>query len=423
MESYYREKIIAARKLLFRETFRKEIFPINYRKENIMRIINTKFIFKLVLLFFILLFLTSKPVKAGVISEEIITIDDFDLEDSGKILKTQGYDNIDYKYILKKLRDGDVLLVLKEIGRTAYEKTIGDVSLIEKTLVNLLLITIIASFFTNFANVFSKNGISDTGFYICYMVTVAIMVTMFEEFSIIAAQLVKLLLKFVGGMIPAYFLSVAIVGQAAAAGFYQLTLVIIEVCQFVFLKITLPAIKIYMAISLVNNISREDFLSGTTHVIENFINFVNKTIVGIVTGLNIIQGLILPSVDMAKNTTIKKFIRTLPVIGDYFAGFIVADSRLIMLLGSANLIKNCIGTFGIIMIILICFVPYMKLQIYSASIQILTAIIQPVADRRIIESLNCLCKGIRLLIRVVISSGFLFVISIAIICMTTNVKT
>lgn len=140
------------------------------------------------------------------------------------------------------------------------------------------------------------------------MVTVAIMVTMFEEFSIIAAQLVKLLLKFVGGMIPAYFLSVAIVGQAAAAGFYQLTLVIIEVCQFVFLKITLPAIKIYMAISLVNNISREDFLSGTTHVIENFINFVNKTMVGIVTGLNIIQGLILPSVDMAKNTTIKKFI-------------------------------------------------------------------------------------------------------------------
>lgn len=67
------------------------------------------------------------------------------------------------------------------------------------------MITIIASFFTNFANVFSKNGISDTGFYICYMVTVAIMVTMFEEFSIIAAQLVKLLLKFVGGMIPGLF--------------------------------------------------------------------------------------------------------------------------------------------------------------------------------------------------------------------------
>ena len=50
---------------------------------------------------------------------------------TAKILKTQGYDNIDYKYILKKLRDGDLLLVLKEIGRTG--KTIGDVSLIENS--------------------------------------------------------------------------------------------------------------------------------------------------------------------------------------------------------------------------------------------------------------------------------------------------
>ena len=87
-----------------------------------------------------------------------------------KFLKPVGYDNIDYKYILKKLRDGDLLLVLKEIGRTAYEKTIGDVSLIEKTLVNLLLITIIASFFTNFANVSQKNGIEDMCFFICYRV-------------------------------------------------------------------------------------------------------------------------------------------------------------------------------------------------------------------------------------------------------------
>ena len=77
------------------------------------------------------------------------------------------------------------------------------------------------------------------------------------------------------------------------------------------MKITLPAIKIYMAISLVNNISREDFLSGTTHVIENFINFVNKTMVGIVTGLHIIQGLLLPSVDTVSYTPLDVYKRQL----------------------------------------------------------------------------------------------------------------
>ncbi len=42
---------------------------------------------------------------------------------------------------------------------------------------------------------FQRMALAIQAFYICYMVTVAIMVTMFEEFSIIAAQLVKLLLK------------------------------------------------------------------------------------------------------------------------------------------------------------------------------------------------------------------------------------
>ena len=48
-------------------------------------------------------------------------------------------------------------------------------------------------------------------------------------------------------------------------------------------------------------------------------------------------------------------------------------------------------------------VSYTHLDVYKRQ-----AIIQPVADRRIIESLNCLCKGIRLLIRVVISSCLLY---------------
>ncbi len=368
---------------------------------------------KLVVIIFLVIIFMSTKVLA---EEKNITIEDFDLSDSESVLKKEGYDEINYKYMLKKLSDGDIFKVFKEVANVSYKKTIGDVNMVEKTLLNLLMITVVSSFFTNFVNVFSKSGISDTGFYICYMVTIAIMIGLFESFSIITKNLVSLLIKFVGSLIPTYFLSVSILGQASATGFYQLTLAIIEVAQFVFLNVTLPMIKIYMAISLVNNISREDFLSRTTHVIENFITFINKLMISIVTGLNLIQGLILPSIDNVKNGTIRKFVGTLPVIGDG------TDAVTSILLGSANLIKNCIGTFGVIIIIMICLVPYIKLQIYSASIQVLTAILQPVADKRIIESLGCLCKGTKLLIRVVISSGFLFVISIAIVCMTTNVK-
>lgn len=85
------------------------------------------------------------------------------------------------------------------------------------------------------------------------------MVTLFENFCLITIDFVKLLMEFLYGIVPAYFLSVAIVGQTSAVGFYQLVLVIIAVTEFIFLNIVIPLIKIYVAISLVNNISREDF--------------------------------------------------------------------------------------------------------------------------------------------------------------------
>ncbi|MFQ9515564.1 MAG: stage III sporulation protein AE [Eubacterium sp.] len=367
---------------------------------------------KICLFTILLIFLLPGTVMA----EDVLTMDDFDLSDSGEVLRNGGYDDINFNEMIKKIMEGKITEVVKETAKVWYSKTFGNISLVEKTIGNLLLIIILSAFFTNFANVFSKDNISDTGFYICYLVAITIMVTLFESFCILTSDFVKLLLEFIGGIIPSYFLSVAIMGQVSAAGFYQLTLVIIGVSEFVFLKVIIPLIKVYMAISLVNNVSQEDFLSKTAQVICNLIKFINRSLIGIVTGLNIIQGLVLPAVDGAKNTTIRKMIGTLPVIGDG------TDAMTGIVLGSVNLIKNTIGTFGIIIIILICLVPFFKIQLYSISLQIITAVIQPVADKRMINSLGCLCNGTKLLTRVIISNGILFILSIAIMCIATNIK-
>lgn len=364
----------------------------------------------------ILIVLLTIFATADVKAEDVINMNDFDLSQSGEVLRNGGYEDIDYNEMIKKVTEGKVIEAVKDIAQVWYSKTLGDVSLVEKTIGNMLLIIILSAFFTNFANVFSKDNVSDTGFYICYLVVMTMMITLFESFCILTSEFVKLLLEFVGALIPAYFLSVAVMGQVSAAGFYQLTLVIISVSEFLFLKVVIPLIKVYVAVNLVNNVSQEDFLSKTAQVIANIIKFINRSLIGIVTGLNIIQGLVLPAVDGAKNTTIRKMVGTLPVIGEG------TEAMTGIVLGSVNLIKNTIGTFGIIIIILICLVPFFKIQLYSVSIQIVTAVMQPVADKRMISSLGCMCSGTRLLARVIISSGILFILSIAIICMATNLK-
>ena len=347
-------------------------------------------------------------------SKDIITVDDFDLSRSNDVLRKNGYGEISIKNIMHSIMNGNVSDTLWDVAQIIYGKTVGDVNVVKKTIINLVLIIILSAFFTNFASVFSKDNVSETGFFIYYLLAITIMVALFENFCVVTIDFIKLLMEFMCGIVPAYFLSVSIVGQASAAGFYQLVLVIIAVTEFIFLNIAIPLIKVYVAISLVNNISREDFLSKAAEVIRNIIVFINKFMLATVTGINIIQGLILPAVDGVKNTTIRKFMGALPVIGDG------TDAMTGIMLGSVNLIKNTIGGLTIIIILVICIVPFIKIQLYSFGIQIAMAAIQPVADKRIIDSLSCMCKGTKLLARLIVSAAILFVISIAIICMVTG---
>lgn len=349
-----------------------------------------------------------------VYGSDIVSLNDFDLSSAKNSLSTAGYSKLSGKEFINYIITGNfgkVFVVCKDL---IYEKTIGDTKFIYHTLGEIIIVIILSAFFTNFTNVFTKNNVSETAFYICYLVVITIIITLFNAMSNTTVEFVKLIIGFLYGIIPGYFLSVAITGQITAAGFYQFTLVVIGVAEFVFLNVIIPLIKIYVAIGIVNNVSAEDFLSKTADVIKNIINFLIKFFIGIVTGLNIIQALVLPAIDGAKNTTIRKFVGSMPVIGDG------ADALTGVVLGSVNLIKNTIGTFAIIAILILCMVPFLKIQIYSLSVQITTALVQPIADKRITGSLSILNTGIKMLSKIIIGTGVLFILSIAIICMVTG---
>lgn len=350
----------------------------------------------------------------SVSADELITIDDFDFSNSARILKENGYEDIHTDEILKELLSGNILGVIKDSGKLIKNKTVGDVSFVEKTLLNLLIIIIISAFFTNLANVFAKNNISETAFYICYLSIVSVIITIFETISAVTVDFVTMLVHYMSALIPTYFISVALIGQASATGFYHIMLVVIGLVEYLFLNIIIPMIKMYLAIGLVNSISKENLLSRMCDLIKRIIKFANKFFIGAISGVNLIQGLILPSVDIAKNTTIKRLFGSVPGIGngvDAYSG---------IMLGSVNLIKNTIGGFAILIILILCIVPYVKMQIYRVSFGALSAVIEPVCDKRIISGLQIVTEAIGLLLEILVVCALLFIISIAIICLVTR---
>lgn len=367
---------------------------------------------KIVFITIVLLAVHGKTVYAD--SYEPFNIVEDYSADIDSYLRQNDAGDLSISKFVEHLKKGKIKEALKYAKDYVYKNSIGDFFSIEKTLINLIVIILVSSIYTNIASAFSNKSVSNVGFYICYMIIILMLLSAFDIVSTMVSNFIKFILGFVAVVAPTYFVAIAVMGQVSSLGFYQLTMVLITIVEFVFLTVSLPLCKVYLVVSLVNNISKDDFLSRTTQLIYNCATYINRVLLGLITGLNIIQGLILPSIDNVKNTSLKKIVTAMPYIGN---GVNAVNS---IIFSSANLIKNSIGTYAIVIICIFCAVPYIKIVIYSFSSQCLNAMVQPVADKRIIDSISCFNNALKLLIKILLSVSALFIICIAIAALMTN---
>lgn len=216
-------------------------------------------------------------------------------------------------------------------------------------------------------------------------------------------------------LIPTFFLAVAFAsGGTSAIGFYQVNLIMISFVNLILLKISIPFINIYVILVIINNMNKEDFLSKLIELFQIVIEWLLKTLLAVVLGLNVIQSLILPMVDTVKISVLQKSIGVIPGLGSG------ANTISQVLIGSSVLIKNGIGTAAFIVIAILTSIPILELCIYMLFYQGIAALIQPISDSRMTDSLTGVCEGTKLLLRCVITGAIIFMISIAIVCVSTN---
>lgn len=343
-------------------------------------------------------------------------IDSYDFTDINKILDTNlKNENIDFVEIVKELISGDSNDVFKNMLINIKDNLLSEILYNKDSLIRVIVIAIVAAFFTNLSSVFSNNQISETGFFITYMLLITILVAAFSIITSVATDMVSLLLEFMKGLVPAYFLSVGVAsGSASSLAFYEITLIVISVVNYLFLYILIPAINIYVVLLLINNISKEDFLSKLAELLKTIIEWSLKTLLAVVLGINVIQSMCVPIVDSLKTSALKKALTLIPGIG---SGTNAITQTLI---GSGALIKNGIGAAALVIIVIICLVPVLKLVVFSLMYQGTAAVIQPISDKRIIQCINSVFEGTKLLLRIIVTSAILFIITIAIVCLSTN---
>lgn len=191
-------------------------------------------------------------------------------------------------------------------------------------------------------------------------------------------------------------------GTSSSLMFYGMVLILIYVVEVLVLRLLLPLINVYIMIQVMNYLAGENILSELADLIRKFITWILHTLLGCVIGLNVIQGLLSPTIDTLKRSTLTKAVEAVPGIGNLFGG--VTD----VLLGTAVLIKNGIGMAGAVILILICSVPVIQMAAMTFLYKFAAAMVQPVSDKRITGCIRSVSEGYRLMMKVLYTTLLLF---------------
>lgn len=329
-----------------------------------------------------------------------------------RILGQQSFDFSDY---VGGLVNGTHAGSAKEILHTVCQGLFSNMVQDKRMILSLLMIAVIGAVFTNFSKLLQGRQVAQTAFLAVYLLFFSVLSASFCQVTQLAADTMENLLDFVKVLVPAFFISMSFSQGAAASGvYYEFTLAMIAVVNYVLVKFALPAINLYFFLQVSNYLSEEDMFSKMAELVRDLVKMVMKTMFGVMMGMNVIQGLIVPVTAQVKNMAVVRMSGSIPGVGNTISS--VAQT----ILCAGTLVKNAVGVSGLVVVFIICAVPLLHMVLNQLLYQMVAAAIQPVSDQRLVKSLEGTVSAVRLLVYAVGVGAMMFITSIAMISAMTS---
>ena len=276
-------------------------------------------------------------------------------------------------------------------------------------LASIIFLVLIAAVFSSFSEVFQNRQISQTAFFLVYLSVITVGIRNFQAAAGEVQQGLENLILFMRVLCPVYFVCMAVaVGSISAIAFYNLALFLIFLVELVILKWIVPLIQIALLMEILNNLTEEEFLSKAAELLRLVIGWSLKSLLALVTGIGFIERIISPAADQVKRSVWTKGVGMIPGIGDIVSG----TSEVV--LGSAVLLKNGVGIAGALLVTGVVMIPVINMGILTILYKGTAALIQPVSDKRIVEAISFTGEGYHMLLKTVLATAVLFLVTLAV---------
>ncbi len=310
-----------------------------------------------------------------------------------------------------RTQDADITQTEKrDFLRAMFSLLFADIKEYKYVFIRLLILTIAFSFLNHFMSVFTDSGISKTGFYMFFMILMTFLMKSYQMLNSTLLETAGQITGFMQVLLPAFCTTMVFSSaNLTAASFYQIVLTVIWLVERVLLYMVAPGIHIYAVLQMLNHMTGGRLISRWTVLLKRIIVWTLRALLAGVTGMNLVENIIAPSADNLQKLSVTKTIGMIPGLGG------AAEAVGSILIGSAAVIKNGVGVSAMIVLMIICAGPMIKLLVFTLFYRAASAIVQPFANARVCGCIDSAGDAAGLLLRTMITAVSLFLISIAVV--------
>ena len=310
----------------------------------------------------------------------------------------------------------DVVEALLGGGEIPYEK-VGDYirNLIfdgfaenQNLVIMLIVVSLAFSILKNYAKNFSNSYLSEICFLMCYSFMMVLLLKSFSVMHETVLQTSETMTTFMKLLVPTYCMAISFsLNINSSAAVYTLIFTAIYLVEWLIRYLLVPLVQVYVIVEFLNHLMEEERFHRLSVLIADLVRLILKTAVAFVLGINLIQGMIAPAMDRLTENTVAKTIQMVPGIGN------VVSNMGQIFLSSALVIKNCIGAAALLILILLCVIPFCKMFFLALLYKFLSAVIEPVSDKRLSGGMNGIANGGMLYLKILNTCLMMFFLTIA----------
>ncbi|MBM7693261.1 stage III sporulation protein AE [Peribacillus deserti] len=286
-----------------------------------------------------------------------------------------------------------------------------------KLLGTLVVLTVLSMFLQTLQSAFEKSSVSKVAYAIVFMVLIIIALNSFHVAIQYTKETVGMMISFLMALIPLLLALIAASGGVVSAAFFHPVLVFLMNTSGLLIQyVVLPLLLLSAILSIVSTLTEQYKVTQLATLLRNGSIWLIGTFMTIFLGVISVQG---ASTAVADGITIRtaKFItgNFIPVVGRMFSD--ATDT----VMSASVLLKNTVGLAGVVVLLLICIFPALKILIVAFVYKLSAAILQPLGGGPVISCLSVISKSMVYIFAALAIVSIMFFLSVTVIIAAGNV--